>query len=139
MAGERNPCAGCGERIVDEAEYELEFDGGVSYRMHRVCYGIRDEARRQANRPIGGGSAASAWTLFFEIHVARHAAGDGVMFREMLAAAADTVAACAGGSSASARTRAGSRVLAHRARTLRALVSAQRVERREARIAAPAR
>ena len=138
MSPNRPACAGCGERIVDEAEYELEFDGAVSVRMHRVCYGIWDEARRQA-KPIGGGSAASPWTLFFEVSVAERVAGDALMFSEMLAAAAETIAACAGGRNASARTRERSRTLAHRARALRALVSTQRGQRRAARIAAPAR
>ena len=57
MSGKRSPCAGCGEHIVDEAEYEVEFADGVSLVLHRICYGIWDSERPKARPPISGGSA----------------------------------------------------------------------------------
>jgi hypothetical protein len=45
MSPNRSACAGCEERIVDEAEYELVFADGRNVRLHRVCYGLWEEER----------------------------------------------------------------------------------------------
>jgi hypothetical protein len=128
MSARRSPCAACGERIVDEAEYELEFADSVNHVLHRVCYGIWDRERAKSP-PIEGGSAPSPWTLFFDLAVARRAADDRRAFAEMLAASSEAVAVAAAGRTARARTVERSRGLVRRALRARAVSSALRVRR----------
>jgi hypothetical protein len=63
--GDGAACTGCGEAIRGEVDYEIELAGAVNVHFHRVCYGIWD-AERTKLRAIGGGSAASSWTIVFD-------------------------------------------------------------------------
>lgn len=85
-------CGGCGERILGgQVEYEVQFANTLIFRLHRACYLIWQEERGAKVREIGGGSAASAWTLLFDLGMARRAATDVAAWHELLIATAEAM------------------------------------------------
>jgi len=111
-------CGGCGESLGNGIEYEAAFADGVTVRFHRVCYGIWEEERARETPHIAGGSAASPWTVFFELRLALGVAGDRAAAEDFLAASAEALAASAASRSATARLRHRSRSLAAASRAL---------------------
>ena len=85
-------CAGCDTPIsAGQVDYELEFVNALVFRLHRACYVIWQEERDSVKREIGGGSAASPWTLLFDDGIASRAVEDRVAFEELLIASAETM------------------------------------------------
>jgi hypothetical protein len=83
-------CVGCGGRIaVGQIEYGVEFGDAGAVRFHRACYAVWDKERAIVPRTISGGCSPSAWTLLFDLHVARRAARDRAAHLELSAACAE--------------------------------------------------
>jgi hypothetical protein len=83
-------CVGCGGRIaVGQVEYKVQFAEAVAVRFHRACYEVWDTERAFVPRTISGGCTPSAWTLLFDLHVARRAAHDRAAHMELSAACAE--------------------------------------------------
>ena len=85
-------CDACGERIaVGAPEDEVVFTHSVTLRFHQGCFALWQEEKTRRNGGISGGSAASPWTLFFDLGIARRASRDRVAYAEVRAATAETL------------------------------------------------
>jgi len=112
-------CDACGEQIpAGSVEHEVDFTDSPTLRLHSECFAAWQAQRDKRERGIGGGSAASPWTLLFDYGIAQHAAGDGAMFNELLIAGAQSMHAAAELRDTSTAVCATSAVLCARAREL---------------------
>lgn len=66
----------------------MDVPGAGTFRFHRNCF-VLWQAEVDGTHQISGGSAASPWTLFFDVKIARRAASDPSAYRELLAATAE--------------------------------------------------
>lgn len=79
-------CDGCGDGIaLGGMEYEVDFTEAATIRLHRGCFDIW-EVERGNGHHISGGSAASPWTVFFDLGVARLVCDGRAALAEFLAA-----------------------------------------------------
>jgi len=86
--GSGRTCDGCDEPISrEQVEHEVELLGHRTLRFHQPCL---EAWRVLAGREIGGGSAPSAWTVIFDLGVARDANVDVAALNELLAASAES-------------------------------------------------
>ena len=84
-------CSAC-DQPIDGGEVEHEVDptgNGTGLRFHRTCLNVWQREVGRGGREIAGGSAASPWTLFFDVRLARRAAGDRAAYGEFRAATAE--------------------------------------------------
>jgi len=110
--GRGDACAGCDQPITRaEIEHEVDVPARGALRFHRNCLGIWQAQVARDGHEIRGGSAASPWTLLFDLEIARRAASDRAAHRELLAASAESCAMAAEGRARSGRVRARTREL----------------------------
>ena len=83
-------CSGCDHTITPtEIEQAVDVNGRSGLRFHRNCLSIWQREVVSPHREIAGGSAASPWTLLFDLHVARRAGRDRAAYEEFRAAIAE--------------------------------------------------
>jgi hypothetical protein len=117
--GSGSLCDGC-ERRIAAAEIEHRVDvGSETLRFHAVCAAFWEEASAMPASDIAGGSAPSAWTLVFDLRVARAAGHDRQAHDDLLSATAEARVAAA-------RTRALSEVVRARSTELLELAGRRR-------------
>ena len=90
-------CVVCGEQLEIEAGHYRIGDALVhpdcirSFWHPSQSASFWPEERVSFKREIGGGSAASPWTLLFDDGIARRAAQDSMAFKGLLIASAETM------------------------------------------------
>jgi hypothetical protein len=88
--GSGRSCDGCERPIpATSVECELEHDGRT-LRFHRACLVAWQEEPARGPSGLSGGSAASPWTLIFDLGIARRARTAPALLAELLIAAAET-------------------------------------------------
>jgi hypothetical protein len=117
--GSGHLCDGCEQRIhATELEHEVDLGLGT-LRFHASCARFWAEASAAPQRDVAGGSAASAWSLLFDLGVARTAWRDPAARAELLYAGAETRIAATQMRALSGAIRARSMALRAHARRLR--------------------
>jgi len=105
--GKGDACSACEQPInTGQTEHEIDGLGGATFVFHRNCLDLWQSEVTKCGPEIGGGSAASPWTVFFDVRIARRAARDRAMHQALLAASAESCAMAATTRARSARTRA---------------------------------
>ena len=117
--GSGRACDGC-EKAIPSSEAECEAQaGGRALRFHRACLIAWQAQVRTAPPAIGGGSAASPWTVVFGTDIARRVSLDDAAYDELLLAGLEAKASCRQARERSVAERAASRRLRSGAQCLR--------------------
>jgi hypothetical protein len=118
--GSGRTCDGC-ERPIPSSAVECGINAGTrTLRFHRACLVAWQAQVRMAPPAIGGGSAASPWTVVFDLGVAKDVCQASSAYEELVLAGAETRAMCQAARERSAAARAATRRLRQGARCLRA-------------------
>ena len=122
--GSGRTCDGC-ERPVPSSAVECEIDAGTrTLRFHRACLVAWQAQVRMAPRAIRGGSAASPWTVAFDLGVAKDVCQASSSYEELVLVGAETLAMCQAARERSAAAQAATRRLRQDVLCLRACSAA---------------
>ena len=130
--GSGRTCDGC-EKPIPASEVECEAEvSGRSLRFHRACLIAWQAQARTAPPAIGGGSAASPWTVVFRTDIARRVSLDQAAYEELMLAGLEAKASCRQAREQSAAARTASRRLRSGAQCLRSSSAALKLAARGA-------